>query len=286
MRCSRQLPDTHRGSCWRKPCHGWRCAVVAAAAVATAAAAAGATAKATAGACSGSAPEGAAMQRVCPGRSGAHPCANLAIAAHPCAAARTHPLHRVFGRFGGVASFGAGASRRVGATVGAGLARDPGGSGGQVASKLCSYNRERGECGAWSPIQQKLRRPRHGTPDPQRSRRTPYSGSPGQAAHGCAAAASAHKDVRPSGDLETRSTAAPTEAALVDRTSARTSTRARAVTWRPGVCGPGRSRRFRRFRLSSAGTDRQLDQAADEACVRRATRARRRSSARNTAGVV
>ena len=177
------------------------------------------------------------------------------------------------------------ASRCVGATVGAGLARDPG--DGRVARSPASCaptTASRAMQRGMHP--RKLRRPHQWKPGPRRSRRTPYSGSPGQAAHGCAAAASAHKDVRPSGDLETRSTAAPTEAALVDRTSARTSTRARAVTWRPGVCGPGRSRRFRRFRLSSAGTDRQLDQAADEACVRRATRARRRSSARNTAGVV
>ena len=58
--------------------------------------------------CGASASDGAATQRVCPGRSGAHPCANLATAAHPCAAARTHPLHRVFGSFECVASFVAG----------------------------------------------------------------------------------------------------------------------------------------------------------------------------------
>ncbi|GEM_PF-1302531 len=43
-------------------------------------------------------------------------------------------------------------------------------------------------------------------------RRTSYPGCPGQAAHGCAAAASTGMDVRPSGDPDTRGAAAPSGA--------------------------------------------------------------------------
>ena len=198
--------------------------------------------KSTADASSGAAPEGAAMQRVCPGRSGeinsqcvervgsggsrdaagvSWPLGRTSLCepryrgTSMCrcqdtpAASRLRALWRrgfVWGR--GVATCGCDCRSRACPRPGDG--RVAGSPGRQQAVLL---QLRAGRCSG-EPHQRMLRRPRHGTPSPQRSRRTPYSGSPGQAAHGCAAAASAHRDVRPSGDLETRSAAAPTEATL------------------------------------------------------------------------
>ena len=118
---------------------------------------------------------------------------------------------------------------------------------GRVASKLCSYNREASGAARGNPTPANAPAATPQKPRPHRSRRTPYSGYPGQAAHGCAAAASAHTDVRPSGDLETRSAAAPTEASASDVTPRRAPHRRASDELAPiPRMRPRRSQRSRR----------------------------------------